>query len=721
MALLTTRDGSGADPVSVRDGATTTAAVRLILSATSLLAIGTGLAGLVLGTEWMRTSGLLIYAFLGIGAAPTALNRRIALWPRLAAVALTALCSLVLISTAMLQLGAWHPALAMGAAAALTVPMHVIACLQAGRQLRLPSGNLLSTVTRQTRPGGTSVRRPSLTPAIAPAVSGAVFCAAAALTHRHTRPALWGLLVDIGPWWYIGLALIVVSVAMSRSRGEAALAISVLLLAAALIVTPTLVYDGPRAVSAAKHIDFVRQIQQSHRLQSSVPVYDGWPGYFAAMAWLCDVAGLKDPFGLATAWPVLVGALRLTSMRFFAGVVLRSPVQAWLAVALGLLADPMGMDYFSPQSVGIVLGLLAFGIALSDLTLPPKAGLLTVIGCTVTVAHQLSPYMIGGVLCVLVVFRQIRPWWLPGTVVLPAVVWAIWHQSALRGFLSLGGIGKAGNFRPPRTTATPGLERHPALQASIIALVLGILILGVVALWLLIRQRRSRRTWAFAMCPAVGLLVIAINAYGNEGLFRTALFALPWLALLAAQMFHERPSWRLNIGSTTLLATLLSTFLVGAFSMDATNVLRPSDMRAFQFYEDHHSDSPEGSYLLVVGLGDYPMWPVHHTPPYNVVGRQTIEEDDVVPRNEPAEHAVARLTQDFLRYAGQSPNDAEEYVLWSPLSLYYGWEYGLYTPEGFEAIRDAFRASPHWRTVYESQGTELFRYVPDSRSNRAVR
>ena len=48
---------------------------------------------------------------------------------------------------------------------------------------------------------------------------------------------------------------------------------------------------------------------------------------------------------------------------------------------------------------------------------------------------------------------------------------------------------------------------------------------------------------------------------------------------------------------------------------------------------------------------------------------------------------------------------------WSPTSSYYGWEYGLHTPEQFIAMRDAFAASPLWNVIFSEGGSVLFQYT----------
>ena len=63
--------------------------------------------------------------------------------------------------------------------------------------------------------------------------------------------------------------------------------------------------------------------------------------------------------------PAIIGVITLANFRYLAGKVLRrgNPYRYWLAGTLLVLADAIGQDYFSPQSVGFALGLGAYALA----------------------------------------------------------------------------------------------------------------------------------------------------------------------------------------------------------------------------------------------------------------------------------------------------------------------------------------------------------------------
>ena len=686
-------DRAASTPTGTYRAGSGTAPARLVISAVSLAAVAIGLLGLATGVGPLRVIGLGGYLLFGVGAAPWTRFRRMELPLRLVLSVGASLSVLVLLSAAMLQLGLWYPAVAAALILVPTVPLHVLG---------------LITAVRDHAPGA---RRPDVPPALALSVTGALICLVTALTHRHITPGFGGFLVEIGPLWYLGLALIVVALALARSGAEFVMATGVLLLMLVLTGTPGLVYDGPRSQSASKHVELVQQIRDLHHLESTVAVYNGWPGYFSAMAWFSDVTGVRDPINIATAWPTLIGLARLVALRYLAGQLIADRGRVWIAVALGILVDTIGQDYFSPQSVGFAVGVMVFGLALADLPLRHKVAAMTVGGTTISVAHQLSPYAVGGALCVLVVFRQIRPWWLPATVLGPAVGWALLHWHDLRNFLYFDDMGNSANLKPPSTELTAGLARMPIVAINSYALLLGVLVLGLLAAVTLFRSRRDRRAWALALCPSVGVVIILVNPYGNEGIFRAALFGIPWLAVLAAQAFrtpaHRRPMWSLLLTLTALSAT----FLVGTFGMDATNVLRPRDRDAFQQFQATNPGSDETSFLLVLGPGDLPSSPPTQSRLHIAVKRSYIDDAGFRLNYSTPSAIAANLTTKYVQYAGKGTPAGHLYALWSPVSAYYGQEYGIHTREQFTALRDAFADSPAWKTVYASEGTVMFEYT----------
>lgn len=690
-----------------------TAAARLVISLVGLGSLAAGSVAFALDAHRLRLAALLVFCLVGIGSAPWQATTALRLPARLTLTMLTSLAVLTLGSVAMLAQGRWDPGLAFGIVAAVCVPLHLrglrLALRPEERARRADAPDLPRGGPVHNRRDWLRTRAAGSLPLVATGV-GAALCLHAALVHRSIEPGFFGFLTHIGATWYVGLALLLAAVTLPPAGREHRIAVPVLAVVLVLTLTPALVYDGPRAQSAGKHIDLVMQIRAHHRMDSAVDVYEKWPGFFGATAWLSDVAGVRDPLRLATFWPPLLALFRVASLRYLFGQVLRSPHQAWMAVTLAVLADPLGADYFSPQSVGFVVGVAVFALALSTAAEVPRLPLIFVAGWVLAASHQLTPYMVAGALVVLVVLRQLRPWWTPLLVLGPALLWMGVNRHALRGFVSWDAIGGTENFRPPPTFAAPGFERLPVVRQTVVALAVGIVVVGCLALVAVLRRRRDGRLWAFASCPAAGVGLVVINPYGQEGIFRAALFAVPWLALVAAHVFPSLPERHrrgLFVGATAALA---GTFLVASFGLDGSNVVRPADVAAYRYVQQQSVGRPVPSFVLDLGGGDLPSPLPPEARTFQSVDREDLEIPQTGPVVVDPDRQVEQLTEYFLRYTRQNAAGAELYALWSPATAYHDWAYGLQAPDQFAALRDAFRRSPYWDVALRRDGTDLFRF-----------
>lgn len=676
---------------------------RLAVSGLSIIAVMAWVIGEATGTTELRVSGGLWYCLVGIGAAPWSLSRGLATVTRIVLTGLTALAVLTIGSTAMLVIGAWWPRQTLLILILFTLPAHLYCC-----RITFPEVAAAGRVP-VLDPGS-----PREALAIGLALTGSSLCLGSALTHRHIDPGFWGFLPEIGVFWFLGLGQLLMSVVISTRARQAVMAVCVVALTLATVGTPALVYDGPRSQSAAKHVDLIEQIRTFHELASSIKVYNAWPGFFGAIAWICDGCGIQDPMVLATAWPVVIGGLRIAALRFLAGAVIGNARLAWTATALALLADPIGADYFSPQSIGFVLGLMAFGFAIGSgrLGVPRWCESLAIgiSGCALAVSHQLSPYLVSGVLILLVVFRQVRPWWLPLLVVTPTLGWVVTHLDSVQGFVAISDIGRFYNFRPPPRPMADGLSRLPVVAQASGALVLGIVTTGILALVALMRERHDLRMWAVAACPSVGLAFVLINPYGNEGIFRASLFGIPWLATLAARAFDGLSTQATEISFGMIGCLLTITFLVAAFGLDGTNVMRQSDRNMFDYLRERTTRTDSRTVLLDLGIGDLPMSPPGPWGRYLTIQRSELGEPIHKTGGQPAEVLVARLTSRLVSYTGEEAGKTTLYALWSPVSMRYGWAYGVVHPRRFGELREAFQHCGYWTVARKEGGTILFRF-----------
>ena len=688
-------------------GPRTSAYAILAMSALFGLSLLLVALGYATGSPAVRLIGVLGAVVFGVGAAPLQLSPWARLDLRLAVAAMIGISVTTVIASIMALTPVWYPlpaAIVVGLAA---IGLHYYGCR---RILAAWPG-----LTGQLR-GSLRLSRADINGSLISSMAGTLLWVVAALAAGRIVPtAAFGFLPKIPMFWFAGLVLLILGIVLARGKPEFYAMFGLVSLLAALTVTPALVYSTPRIQSAQKHIDLIQQLMQTHHLDRLGDIYQAYSGFFSAMAWVCDLARVHDPNGLAAYWPFVIGLVALAELRLFFGRFTRSAYQIWAAMTLTVLVNAVGQDYFSPQSVGFVLALGVLGLAVGrewpGLTERNRILVLLLAGCALAVTHELSPFIVGGMLCVLVVFRTIRPWWVPATSILPAAAWALFNKPVLSGSISLSQLGNLSNFEPPQTVATPGLQRLPVVSESSHALLLGLLVLILLAVIGFFRTVKDRTAWAYMVCVGVGLMLIAADPYGNEGIFRAALFGIPWLAVMALWAVPRHPGRWVSAAFGVTATGLVATYLVAQFGLDNGGVIRSSDVQALRIYQ---ADAPLSSFMLTLSYGDtpysieFPFSGNYQTWPAFVPKAEVVKRASALSASDAAE-----LAREYVAFARRNNSPTNQlYALWSPASLQYSVDYGLETAGQADKWRRILIASPDWHVVYHSGGTYLFHVVP---------
>lgn len=670
------------------------------LFALSLLCLGGGYA---LGVPALRLVGVFGALFLGVGTAPLQLSSSPDLATRLGVAGLVGLTVITGLG-GLMGFTTWHPLIAGEIIGGVAGAVHALAARRAFAEATLHGWRA-------------KLRWPAveLTPSVVCTVAGTAIWLGSAIGVGHVTPGIAGFLPKISPAWYVGLVLLLVAITLARGEREAHVALAVVSLVLATTLTPALVYGLPRAETAYKHVDLVQWILRTHHVDPALGIYPAYSGFFSAIAWMCHLADTPDPLGVATYWPVVMAFVRVAGLRLLFGRVISSRYGCWAMVSIAVLVDSIGADYFSPQSVGFAMALGMFALVVRGITPPPLGrrstwALLVLSGCAIAITHELSPFMVAGVFIILAIQRQAVPRLAAIPILVPAVAFLIVNRKVLGPFVSLNQFLSVSNFAPPPTPSTPGLERLPIVGLSSDALFLGLLVLILMATVGFVRNIRTRWAWAYGLCPVVGVVFIAVNPYGNEGIFRTALFGIPWLAILAAHSIgkitaHRRAltTW---VARGALLAGsigLLGTFVIGEYGLDGSSVLRAGDVAAIRTFE---AKAPQGSLMVTVGFGENTVSSqLFGSNDMALAWDQVVTQASLTPGRPDASDLVS-LAPRLESYIG-TPK-ARVYALWSPALLLYSEEYGLQTARQSDAWLRLLLSSDKWQLLYTGAGSYLF-------------
>jgi hypothetical protein len=407
--------------------------------------------------------------------------------------------------------------------------------------------------------------------------------------------------------------------------------------------TPAIAYGALRYAWAWKHVGIVDLLHRHHALVPSTPVlpiYQQWPGFFAAATALTEAGGIKSAVSFAAWAPPVFELLDAAALVFLFRGLTDDRRRIALGVWLFLIANWIGQDYFAPQAFGFFLFLVILAIVLRwyrrpdvaskrfraksrrDDDVPPEVtkhtvpvpqrrtlALLVVVLMAATVtSHPLTPLMLTAGLAGLTVFRVFDRRWPAIAMFLLTGFWLVTggHAYTFGNFKVLrAGVGKLGSNVNSNLVNVGKLSpaQHVVANMGRIAVVT----MALLALFGMLRRvRRGHFDRAAVLLCIAPVAILAGGSYGGEAIFRVYLFALPFAAFLAAGWFYpdsRQPKRRHTpIGITAVSIVLVTAFMFSYFGKEAWSHFTPGEVRASDIV---FSQAPPNS-LLIAGTLSYP-------------------------------------------------------------------------------------------------------------------
>ncbi|MQY38814.1 hypothetical protein SRB17_68280 [Streptomyces sp. RB17] len=482
----------------------------------------------------------------------------------------------------------------------------------------------------------------------------------------------------------VGAALLVTVFAALlwlRREHRALLLLTLVATVVSLHALPAVIETEPRFPTAWQHLGFIDYID---RTGSAVPDLDArwsWPGFFAVAAFVGRACGVTDFTEVIRWWPTAVQLAYLAPMFLLTRSLRASWRAKWTGVWLFVLCGWVGQDYFSPQGFTYLLYLMFVAILLVWFR-PPRVIwtkfrpgeaevepadrrqravlLLVLIGlyAASVPAHQLTPFVMLGVLAVLVLLGRSE---LRGLPLLFAVLVAVWvgfmaepywsgHFNDLFG--GVGGVGSnvstsvSGRIQGGSSTHKLVLYTRVLLAGSVMAF----------ACWGWWRRRFHRyRERALLVLTFVPFLGFGMQSYGGEMALRVFMFAVPGAALLGALALfprtgvtaQERAKDRVSLAPlAALLAGLLlmGGFLVARWGNEPFERTRPGEVAAMNWVYAH--DKPTVRLLWLT------QDTVNDVTPAMPWGSKDMERVNYVPTLAPADPVLVSGLVKALKDAG---------------------------------------------------------------------
>jgi hypothetical protein len=378
----------------------------------------------------------------------------------------------------------------------------------------------------------------------------------------------FGILPALSPVLLIAYPLLVVAFVIEltgRQRGWALTMITIMAVLAVYALQPAAEPVG-RLPVAWLHVGFSDYIAAHGEVLHNFDARFSWPGFFSFLALLTGASGVKDSSVLISFAPVVLTGTATILVRAIALSVFGKGRIAWLAPWIFLIGNWTEQDYLSPQGSTYLLLLAGIAVTFRYLTRPgllepvqkgqfrrpPVPAntpmerlfaqvLVLVLAFALAPSHQLSPYMLAGLLFILLLCGRLWSRWLPFLILLTAVVWFVlgardfWIGQLHEITGSIGNLGSSVNQGFDQRLST-NAGRTAMLDVRIgITLIVGL----IAALGAFLLRRKGKRSLTLVLMAITAFGMAVAQPYGGEILIRCYLFALPLFALLGAVLLDD--------------------------------------------------------------------------------------------------------------------------------------------------------------------------------------
>ncbi len=493
-----------------------------------------------------------------------------------------------------------------------------------------------------------------------------------------------GLIAVLSPVTLLGAALLIgvfASLLWLERPHKWLLLATLLATVVSLHALPAVIEAEPRFATAWQHLGFMDYID---RTGSAVPDLDArwsWPGFFAAAAFVAEACGVSDLGEVIRWWPTAIQLLYLAPMFLLLRSVRASWKAKWSGLWIFVLSGWVGQDYFSPQGFTYLLYLMFVAILLVWFRAPrvlwtkrrpgeteveptdrrQRAVLLVVLialyAATVP-AHQLTPFVMLGVLTVLVLVGRSE---LRGLPLLLGVMVAVWLGFLAEPYWSghfndlFGGVGGVGGNVSSSVSGRiqDGSSTHKLVLYTRVLLAGGVLAFACYGWW-------RRRDWKYrerslVVLTFVPFLGFGMQSYGGEMALRVFMFALPGAALLAGLALFprtgvtakERDKDRISLAPLAALMAgllLVGGFLVARWGNEPFERIRPGEVAAMDYVYAH--DKPT---VRLLWMSDDPVDNVTPALPW---GTRDMEKVTYVPTLAPVDPVLVGGLVKALKDAG---------------------------------------------------------------------
>ncbi|ALJ21647.1 hypothetical protein AOA12_17810 [Microbacterium sp. No. 7] len=626
----------------------------------------------------------------------------VASWVRTSGIAAAALvlpasaAALMVASSVSLWLGVWNPAVGtilLAAAAGVLASVRVVV----DRRL------LVARRRRTARRGAQRTPSASVVGRVLLGGAGLLAWLLALPAVRSAETSPWGLLTAGQPLLLLALAVPVVLLVWGVRAGSVGTTVAATALAVlAFRTTGALTDEVPRYAWTYKHIGATDAIMDTGTLFPGLDIYQQWPAFFSASAWISEATGVA-PITLAT-WitPVITVVMALV-VAYLAAVVGAGPLARVVAAFLATVLTWVGQDYFAPQSIATPLAVAVLALALVARRRPSAGAAALALFAALVCAHQLTPVWVLIALWALVVVRRAPFWIAPLATVLFGAFLALRIEVVERyGVISDGGLlaNAATNIEP---TVSPAQELLSAASRG------SAVVLWATAAILVVVMMVRRRPWlAVSIVAFSPVALLGMQDYGGEAIIRVYLYSMAGCAAIIAPWLTRalRARWYVATAATAALALAVA---LAAHSYFASWFVYRMTAAQVHVSEVLFDQAPE-EVMFMPAIGN---WPERSTGAY--IDRlqwwwafdRSMYMDELAGTDLSQEEQIAQIEQRL-----DDVTWVPAYVIITGSMEPYAQLRGLYLPGAMDNLAAALTDREGWDHVVTEGDVKVFRYAP---------
>jgi hypothetical protein len=320
--------------------------------------------------------------------------------------------------------------------------------------------------------------------------------------------------------------------------------------------------------------------------------------------------------------------------------------------------------------------------------------LVAMIYFAIVAAHQLTPYVALLGIAALVLLRVVWGGWL--TLALLAVI-AGAFLAPRYGLISsqFGGVFSGGDVFENAAGSQGIVHKAAELRTGEVVHVLAALMWLGAAAAIALRWRSLGRVAIPAVLAFSPFVVLGVQSYGGEAIYRVFLFSAPWCALLIAELIAELRGALRPLVSAVVCTVALAAGLQGLYGPAAVYAFTPSELAASLWIYDH---APAGS-LLVLPADNFPGLEAANYADYDL---QIMPADPQTGASWLDEANLGEVTQ-WIGSLGHS----SAYVVFSKSMGNYASYFGY--PTGYEQLGKAVAGDSAWQVVHRDADVVIYR------------